>query len=108
MKLTRLHGESLEGFLNREETYRRENQPSPANELGPKFYIGHLLDAARLTKRDLALIKAARQGTLEDEDLVITSLMDGLRDSLVVGRGEPTLDQEDKYLVQKATMSSSM
>ena len=26
--------------------------------MGSKFYIGHLLDAAKLTKRDLALIKA--------------------------------------------------
>ena len=113
MKLTRLHGESIESFLNRAEIYRRENQSSPAYQVGSKFYIGHLLDAARLTKRDLALVKAASQGTLEDEDLVTTSLMD-LAEQLEgqpgcpIGRGEPTLDQEDKYLVQKATTSSSI
>lgn len=113
MKLTRLHGESIESFLNRAEIYRRENQSSPAYQVGSKFYIGHLLDAARLTKRDLALVKAASQGTLEDEDLVTTSLMD-LAEQLEgqpgcpIGRGEPTLDHEDKYLVQKATTSSSM
>ena len=100
-------------FLNRAEIYRRENQSSPAYQVGSKFYIGHLLDAARLTKRDLALVKAASQGTLEDEDLMTTSLMD-LAEQLEgqpgcpIGRGEPTLDQEDRYLVQKATTSSNM
>ena len=77
MKPTRLHGKSIESFLNRAEIYRRENQSSPAYQVGSKFYIGHLLDAARLTKRDLALVKAASQGTLEDEDLC-DHLADGL------------------------------
>ena len=89
-------------FLNRAEIYRRENQSLPAYQVGSKFYIGHLLDAARLTKRDLALVKAASQGTLEDEDLMTTSLMD-LAEQLEgqpgcpIGRGEPTLDQEDTW-----------
>jgi hypothetical protein len=79
--------------------------------VGSKFYIGHLLDAAKLTKRDLALIKAASGGSLEEEDAVTTSLMD-LSEQLEgqagcpIGKGEPTLDQEDKDLVQKATSSS--
>ncbi|CAL1141583.1 unnamed protein product [Cladocopium goreaui] len=111
MRLARLSGESIESFLNRAEIYRRENQTSPAYQVGSKFYIGHLLDAAKLTKRDLALIKAASGGSLEEEDAVTTSLMD-LSEQLEgqagcpIGKGEPTLDQEDKYLVQKATSSS--
>ena len=109
MRLARLSGESIESFLNRAEIYRRENQTSPAYQVGSKFYIGHLLDAAKLTKRDLALIKAASGGSLEEEDA--TSLMD-LSEQLEgqagcpIGKGEPTLDQEDKDLVQKATSSS--
>lgn len=111
MRLAGLHGESIESFLNRAEIYRKENETSPAYQVGSKFYVGHLLDAAKLTKRDLALVKAASGGTLEDEDMVIAALMD-LAEELEgqpgcpIGRGEPTLDQEDKYLVQKASTSS--
>eukprot|EP00438_Fugacium_kawagutii_P007070 Skav227763 [mRNA] locus=scaffold1653:278465:286339:- [translate_table: standard] len=106
MRLSRLPQESVESFLNRAEIYRRENQSSPAYQVGSKFYVGHLLDAAKLTKRDLALIKAAAGGTLEEEDAVTNALLD-LSEQLEglpgcpIGRGEPTLDQEDKYLVQK-------
>ena len=112
MKLGRLPSESIESFLNRAEIYRRENDTSPEYHVGSKFYVGHLLDAAKLTKRDLALIKAATGGTLEDEDKVTTALLE-LADQLegapgcYIGKGETTLDQEDKYLVQKPTSSSS-
>ncbi|CAL1140460.1 unnamed protein product [Cladocopium goreaui] len=107
MKLSRLPQESLESFINRVEIYRRENQSSPAYQVGSQFYVGHLMDAAKLTKRDQALIKAACGGTLEDENLVTNAIID-LADQLEgihgcpIGRGEPTLDHEDKYLVQKA------
>ena len=85
MRLTRLRGESSETFWIRADMYRRENKSSPAYQAGLKFYIGHLLDAARLTKTDLALVKDASQDTLEDEDLVTTSLMD-LAEQLLGGR----------------------
>ena len=112
LRLQRLPQESIESFLNRAEIYRRENQSSPEYQVGTKFYIGHLLDAARFTKRDLALIKAASGGSLDDEAAVTNSMID-LADQLEgqsgcpIGRGEPTLDQEDKYLVQKANSSGS-
>ena len=54
LRLQRLPHESIESFLNRAEIYRRENQASPEYQVGAKFYIGHLLDAARFTKRDLS------------------------------------------------------
>lgn len=52
LRLQRLPQESIESFLNRAEIYRKENQSSPEYQVGTKFYIGHLLDAARFTKRD--------------------------------------------------------
>ena len=110
LRLQRLPQESIESFLNRAEIYRKENQSSPEYQVGTKFYIGHLLDAARFTKRDLALIKAASGGSLDDEGAVTNAMID-LADQLegqagcVIGKGEPTLDQEDKYLVQKASSS---
>ena len=106
MRLGRLSGESIESFLNRAEIYRRENQSSPDYTVGSKFYVGHLLDAAKLTKRDLALIKAAAGGSLEHEEPVTLALLD-LAEQLEglphfpIGRGEALLDNEDKYLVQK-------
>ena len=112
LRLQRLPQESIESFLNRAEIYRKENQSSPEYQVGTKFYIGHLLDAARFTKRDLALIKAASGGVLDDEAAVTNSMID-LADQLEgqsgcpIGKGEPTLDQEDKYLVQKATTSGT-
>ena len=111
MKLSRLAGESLESFLNRADIYRRENQASPAYQVGEQFYLGHLLDAAKLTKRDLALIKAAAGGALEDETAVTFAMLE-LADQLEgvqgfpIGRGEPQIDHEDKYLVQKATAAA--
>ena len=68
--------------------------------------MGHLLDAAKLTKRDLALIKAADGGKLDDEDAARNAFLD-LAEQLEGqpgcpgGRGEPTLDREDKCPVQK-------
>lgn len=112
MKLSRLAGESLESFLNRADIYRRENQASPAYQVGEQFYLGHLLDAAKLTKRDLALIKAAAGGALEDETAVTFAMLE-LADQLEgvqgfpIGRGEPQIDHEDKYLVQKATSAAN-
>ena len=112
MKLSRLAGESLESFLNRADIYRRENQSSPAYQVGEQFYLGHLLDAAKLTKRDLALIKAAAGGALEDETAVTFAMLE-LADQLEgvqgfpIGRGEPQIDHEDKYLVQKASSTAS-
>eukprot|EP00438_Fugacium_kawagutii_P019634 Skav232807 [mRNA] locus=scaffold614:489248:497143:- [translate_table: standard] len=112
MRLGRMAGESIESFLNRAEIYRRENQTSPEYSVGSKFYIGHILDAAKLTKRDQALLKAAAGGTLEDEEKVVVALLE-LADQLEgqagfpIGRGEATLDNEDKFLVQKAGGGSS-
>ena len=112
MKLSRLSGESLESFLNRADIYRRENQSSPAYQVGEQFYLGHLLDAAKLTKRDLALIKAAAGGALEDETAVTFAMLE-MADQLEgiqgypIGRGEPQIDHEDKYLVQKAASGTS-
>ena len=106
MRLGRLEGESIESVLSRAEIYRRENQSSPDYTVGSKFYIGHLLDAAKLTKRDLALLKAAAGGTLEDEGALTLALLE-LADQLEglpqchIGKSETTLDNEDKFLVQR-------
>ena len=49
MRLARLHQKSIESFLNSAKIYRKENETSPAYQVGSKFYVGHLLDAAKLS-----------------------------------------------------------
>ncbi|CAK9117104.1 unnamed protein product [Durusdinium trenchii] len=112
MKLTRLANESIESFINRAEIYRRENEASPAYRVGSCFYVGHLLDSAKLTRKDLALLKAACGGDVEDETKVISAMLELAEQfegapHCPIGRGEPQLDNEDQYLIQKPGTSSS-
>ena len=112
MKLARLPHESVESFINRAEIYRRENEASPAYRVGSCFYVGHLLDSAKLTRKDLALLKAACGGDIEDETKVISAMLE-LAEQFEgapycpIGQGEPQLDNEDQYLVQKPGSTSS-
>ena len=112
MKLARLPNESIESFINRAEIYRRENEASPAYRVGSCFYVGHLLDSSKLTRKDFALLKAACGGDIEDETKVISAMLE-LAEQVEgapycpIGRGEPQLDNEDQYLVQKPGATSS-
>ena len=105
MRLTRYAGESLESFINRASIYRHENDQCQNYKVGSKFYLGHLLDAAKLTKKDEALVKTAAGG-LHEEGRVVSALLE-LSEQLEgqpgwpIGRGEPNLHDEDEYLVQK-------
>ena len=112
MRLARLPNESMESFINRAEIYRRENETSPAYSVELCFYVGHFLDSAKLTRKDFALLKALCGGNLDDEARILTALLElaehfeGLP-HCPIGRGEPQLDNEDKYLVQKPGQSIS-
>ncbi|CAE7425559.1 psaC, partial [Symbiodinium necroappetens] len=105
MRLGRYPKESLESFINRASIYRHENDACQNYRVGTKFYLGHLMDAARLTRKDEALIKTA-SGGLHDEGRVINAMLE-LSEQLEglpgypIGRGEPELPDEDRYLVQK-------
>ncbi|CAE7809264.1 unnamed protein product [Symbiodinium microadriaticum] len=105
MRLGRYPNESLESFINRASIYRHENDACQNYRVGTKFYLGHLMDAARLTRKDEALIKTA-SGGLHDEGRVINAMLE-LSEQLEglpgypIGRGEPDLPDEDRYLVQK-------
>ena len=105
MKLSRYPKESLESFINRASIYRHENDQCQNYKVGTKFYLGHLLDAAKLSRKDEALIKTASQG-LHDEGRVVNAMLD-LAEQLEglpgfpIGKGEPDMPDEDKYLVQK-------
>ena len=105
MRLNRYPGESLESFINRASIYRHENDSCQNYRVGSQFYLGHLLDAARLTRKDQALVKTAAGG-LKDEHQVVNAMLE-LADQLEgqagypIGKGEPDLPDEDQFLVQK-------
>ena len=105
MRLSRYAGESLESFINRASIYRHENDQCQNYKVGSKFYLGHLLDAAKLTKKDEALVKTAAGG-LHEEGRVVSALLE-LSEQLEgqpgwpIGKGEPDLPDEDEFLVQK-------
>eukprot|EP00435_Cladocopium_sp_Y103_P006313 s2392_g2.t1 len=58
MMLSRYAGESLESYITRGSIYRNQLLGLDSSlAMGEKFYVGHLLDHARLTRRDRALVK---------------------------------------------------
>ncbi|CAE7569369.1 unnamed protein product [Symbiodinium microadriaticum] len=105
MRLCRHPRESLESFINRASIYRHENDRCQNYRVGTKFYLGHLLDAAKLTNKDEALVKTAAGG-LHDENKVVNAMLE-LAEQLEgkpgypIGRGEPNLHDDDEYLFQK-------
>ena len=105
MRLTRYAGESLESFIKRASIYRHENDRCQSCKVGSKFYLGHLMDAARLTRKDEALVKTAAGG-LNDETKVVNAMLE-LAEQLEgasgcpIGRGEPEMHDDDEFLVQK-------
>ncbi|CAE7756515.1 RE2 [Symbiodinium sp. CCMP2456] len=105
MRLSRYAGESLESFINRASIYRHENDRCQNYKVGSKFYLGHLLDAAKLTRKDEALVKTAAGG-LHEEGRVVSALLE-LSEQLEgqpgwpIGKGEPDLPDDDEFLVQK-------
>ncbi|CAE7326527.1 psaC [Symbiodinium sp. CCMP2456] len=105
MRLCRHPRESLESFINRASIYRHENDRCQNYRVGTKFYLGHLLDAAKLTNKDEALVKTAAGG-LHDENKVVNAMLE-LAEQLEgkpgypIAKGEPNLHDDDEYLFQK-------
>jgi len=57
LNLNRLPGESLESYITRAGLYRSQLEGLDESlSMGERFFIGHLLDHAKLTRRDKAMI----------------------------------------------------
>ncbi|CAE7461836.1 unnamed protein product [Symbiodinium necroappetens] len=70
LRLCRAPGESMESYVTRAGIYRSHLVGLDQSlSMGEAFYVGHLLDHARLTRRDRAMIKT-RAGTDMNEELV--------------------------------------
>ncbi|CAE7431039.1 FV3-083R [Symbiodinium necroappetens] len=106
MSLTRLPNESMESYITRGSIYRTQLQGmDAAMSMGESFYTGHLLDHARLTRRDKAMVKT-RAGA-DTEDAITTALVELAPElegeaGYPIGMGEPDLSlrQGDECLVQ--------
>lgn len=89
MALNRFLGESLESYITRGNIYRNQLVGLDSTlEMGEKFYVGHLLDHAKLTRRDKALVRT-RAG--EDTEEAVTNAMVELAAELEGEQGCPML-----------------
>eukprot|EP00435_Cladocopium_sp_Y103_P017212 s2419_g4.t1 len=107
MALSRYPGESLESYITRGNIYRNQLLGLDSSlEMGERFYVGHLIDHARLTRRDKALVRT-RAG--EDSEEAVTNAMVELAAELEgeqgcpIGASEPNVAgaNGEEWLVQR-------
>ena len=106
MSLARYAGESLESYITRGSIYRAQLLGLDATlEMGERFYVGHLLDHARLSRRDKVL--RARAGN-ESEEAITNALVELAAElagehGYPIGASEPNTAgaNGDEWLVQR-------
>ena len=109
MQLDRAPGESLESYLTRGSIYKIQLEGLDSGlAMGEKFYVGHLLDHARLTRRDKAMIRT-RAGE-ENESNVVAALLELSAElegesGYPIGASEPNMGGQDgeEHLLQKSS-----
>ena len=110
LSLTRLAGESLESYITRAGLYRDQLQGLDASlSMGERFFVGHLLDHARLTRRDKAMIKTH---AVQEDEMSITGAMMELSAELEgeqgypIGQAEAQISgaQGEEHLVQRGVL----
>ncbi len=108
MQLKRLPNESIESYVTRGQIYRTQLMALDHEmQMGECFFTGHLIDGARLSRKDKIMIKT-RAGTDYEED--VTNAMVELAPELEgehgfpIGSSEPNAAarQGDEYLVQRS------
>ena len=109
MALDRVPGESLESYITRAYIYRVQLQALDESlAMGERFYVGHLLDHARLSRKDKAMVRTRSACETEQE---VTSAMLDLASELEgehgypIGLSEPNMagHQGEEFLVQKSS-----
>eukprot|EP00435_Cladocopium_sp_Y103_P070184 s1331_g34.t1 len=107
MSLRRLPQESIESYVTRGQLYRTQLIAlDDAMQMGECFFTGHLLDGARLSRKDKVMIKT-RAGS--DKEVDITNAMVELAPELEgepgfpIGSSEPnvTARQGEEFLIQR-------
>jgi len=110
LTLSRVAGESLESYITRAGLYRAQLEGlDAALSMGERFFVGHLIDHARLTRRDKAMIKTHAG---DEDEVSITGAMMELSSELEgeqgypIGQAEAQLSgaQGEEHLVQRGVM----
>ena len=109
MQLDRAPGESVESYLTRGSIYKIQLEGLDSGlAMGEKFYVGHLLDHARLTRRDKAMVRT-RAGE-ETEGNVVAALLELAAElegesGYPIGVSEPNMGGQDgeEHLIQKSS-----
>ncbi|CAL1158242.1 unnamed protein product, partial [Cladocopium goreaui] len=110
LTLSRVAGESLESYITRAGLYRAQLEGlDAALSMGERFFVGHLLDHARLTRRDKAMIKTHAG---DEDEVLITGAMMELSSELEgeqgypIGQAETQLSgaQGEEHLVQRGVL----
>ena len=110
LTLSRLSGESLESYITRGGLYRAQLEGlDEALSMGERFYVGHLLDHARLSRRDKAMIKTHAGD--EKEDSIVGAMMELASElegesGYPIGRSESQLSgsQGEEHLIQRGVV----
>eukprot|EP00435_Cladocopium_sp_Y103_P042821 s1245_g11.t3 len=112
MSLKRLPQESIESYVTRGQLYRTQLIAlDDAMQMGECFFTGHLLDGARLTRKDKVMIKTKAGSDLEVD---VTNAMVELAPELEgepgfpIGSSEPNVAarQGEEFLVQRPEPST--
>eukprot|EP00435_Cladocopium_sp_Y103_P011695 s3286_g3.t1 len=110
LKLDRLPGESLESYITRAGLYRSQLEGlDDALSMGERFFVGHLLDHARLTRRDKAMIKthagAENESAITSAMMELSSELEG-ESGFPIGQSESQLGgtQGEEHLIQRGFM----
>ncbi|CAE7843546.1 unnamed protein product [Symbiodinium necroappetens] len=107
LQLSRAPSESMESYVTRASIYRSHLAGLDNSlEMGEAFYVGHLLDHARLSKRDRAMIKT-KAGTETDEERVTGAMIDLALElegesGVPIGASEPNIARNgEEWLLQR-------
>ncbi len=113
LTLSRLSGESLESYITRGGLYRAQLEGlDEALSMGERFYVGHPLDHARLSRRDKAMIKTHAGD--EKEDSIVGAMMELASElegesGYPIGKSESQLSgsQGEEHLIQRGVVGHS-
>ena len=110
MSLSRLPGESLESYITRGNIYRVQLEGMDKTlSMGERFYVGHLMDHAKLTKRDKAMIRTRAgdetEGNITTAMLDLASELEG-ESGFPIGVSEPNAAgaNGEEFLVQRTAL----
>ena len=107
LSLNRMPHESLESYITRAGIYKSQLETLDASlAMGDRFYVGHLLDHSRLTRKDRVMVKARAGGEgLEEITAALVEMAPELEgeQGYPIGQAEPQLGgaNGEEHLVQR-------